>query len=146
MDCMFKKIAKQGGDIQFDDVETIIGPSVKLEGEFQSKGNVMVSGVLIGKLETSENVRIETNAQIDGDITAREAIIAGNVHGNIIIAQHLSLLSSAKITGDITAGSIAIQQGAQMNGKCSMVATVEPKPADVKQNAASVMQDTTELL
>src|SRR3989338_10455743 len=93
---MFKKIAKHGGDIPFDDIETIIGPSVKLEGEFQSKGNVMVSGVLIGKLETSENVRIETSAQIEGDITAREAIIAGNVHGNIIIAQHLSLLSRSE--------------------------------------------------
>ncbi len=121
---MFKKTVKQEESIAFDDVETIIGPSVKIEGEFQSSGNVMVAGVLVGKLSTSQNVRIEASAEIQGDITASEAIIAGTVHGNLMIGQHLSLLSSAKITGDITAGSIAVQQGAQMNGKCAMSAGV----------------------
>lgn len=119
---MFKKTVKQEEGIAFDDVETIIGPSVKVEGEFQSSGNVMVAGVLAGKLTTSQNVRIEAGAVIQGDIQAKEAIIAGEVRGNLTITQHLSLLSSAKIIGDITAGSIAVQQGAHMNGKCEMAA------------------------
>lgn len=141
---MFKKTVKPEGDVPFDEVETIIGPSVKIEGEFQSSGNVMVAGVFIGKLITTQNVRIEASAQIQGDITAREAIIAGTVQGNLTVAEHLSLLSSAKITGDITAGSIAVLQGAQMNGKCAMVSG--PRAPIPPSGQSSALHEVAEIL
>ena len=52
---MFKKEHKEGTE-RIDDVETIIGPSVKIEGEFTSSGNLIVGGVISGKLSTTRIV------------------------------------------------------------------------------------------
>jgi cytoskeletal protein CcmA (bactofilin family) len=117
---MFKKAAKQGGEIISDEVETIIGPSVQIKGEFTSNGNIMIAGVVNGKISTAHNLRIEENAKIQADIQAQNAIIAGEVRGAIHISGHLEIISTAKIHGDIQTGSIAIQQGAYINGNCSM--------------------------
>ena len=108
-----------------DDMETIIGPSVQIEGEFVSSGNIMIAGVVKGKIATTQNLRIEESAKIQADIKARGAIIAGEVHGTIHIAEHLEILSTAKIHGDIQTGSIAVQQGAYMSGNCSMAVASE---------------------
>jgi cytoskeletal protein CcmA (bactofilin family) len=122
---MFKKSSKQ--EEITDEVETIIGPSVKIEGDFSSNGNVLVAGIVSGKLSTSQNLRVEEKAKISADIKAREAVIAGDVNGNIKVEGHLEILSTAKINGEIKTGSIAIQQGAFLNGNCIMGESV---PAD----------------
>lgn len=116
---MFKKGQREGGN-KTDEVETIIGPSVKIEGDFTSNGNIIISGFISGKLSTTQNLRIEAGAKITADVKAREAVIAGEVNGNIIVEGNLEILSTAKITGDIRTRSIAIQQGAQLNGSFVM--------------------------
>lgn len=116
---MFKG-QKDKSAVVTDEVETIIGPSVKIEGDFKSNGNVMVGGIVSGKFSTTQNLRVEESAQILADVEAREAIIAGEIRGNIKISGHLEILASARITGDIITGTISIQQGAVINGKCSM--------------------------
>lgn len=108
-----------------DDMETIIGPSVQIEGEFASRGNIMIAGVVNGKIATTGNLRIEESAKIQADIKSCGAIIAGEVHGTIHITDHLEILSTAKIHGDIQTGSIAIQQGAYISGNCSMTVAAE---------------------
>lgn len=117
---MFKKDTKGGKDALKDEIETIIGPSVKIEGEFSSNGNIMIAGVVSGKLSTIQNMRVEEQAKISADIKANEAVIAGEVNGNITVTGHLEILSTAKINGDIQAGSIAMEQGALLNGTCAM--------------------------
>jgi len=120
---MFKKDPKEGEEIRQDDVETIVGPSVKIEGDFSSNGNVMVAGIISGKFSTNQNLRVEEKARILADVEAAEAVIAGEVQGNVVITGHAEILSSAKITGDITTGSISIQQGAVLNGNFKMANT-----------------------
>lgn len=117
---MFKKGSSKEGGGKADDVDTIIGPSVKIEGDFTSNGNVIVGGIVSGKLTTTQHVRIEEGAKIIADVKAKEAVVAGEVSGNITIDGHLEILSNAKIDGDIKTGSISIQQGAQLNGTVQM--------------------------
>lgn len=104
-----------------DKTESIIGPSVKIVGDFTSNGNVVVAGQIIGKLSTAQKLRVENGAKISStDIEACEAIIAGEITGNLTIRKHLEILSTAKIQGDIKTISISVQQGACINGKCTM--------------------------
>jgi cytoskeletal protein CcmA (bactofilin family) len=123
---MFKKEHKEGAK-RTDDVETIIGPSVKIEGEFTSNGNLIVGGVISGKLTTTKHLKVEESAKIAADVTAGEAIIAGEIVGNLIIEGRLEILATAKINGDIQTGSISIQQGAQLNGNFIMKDKNSPK-------------------
>ena len=46
------------------EVETIIGPSVKVKGNFQTKGSVQIDGQLEGTLKIEENLIVGENAKI----------------------------------------------------------------------------------
>jgi cytoskeletal protein CcmA (bactofilin family) len=48
----------------YKDAETVIGPSVKVEGNFSSDGDVVIEGQLTGTLKTTKNVRIGAGARI----------------------------------------------------------------------------------
>lgn len=131
-----------------DDVETIIGPSVKIEGDFQTNGNVMIAGIISGTFTTSHSLRVEEQARIIANVKAGEAIIAGEIKGNIEVENHLEILSSAKIDGDIKTGSISIQQGARINGNCSMTgseaATEKLKPSSAEPLVEKTKKEVTQ--
>src|SRR3989338_4716991 len=109
---MFKK------EMGSDEIETIIGPSVQVEGNFVANGDVVVEGMVSGSLKTEKNLRIGQDAKIFANITAANALIAGEVQGNIKIKESLELTSSARVFGDIKTKILTIGSGAILNGKC----------------------------
>lgn len=100
--------------------ETIVGSSMRIEGELKSNGNIKIEGVVAGKVQTSQDLSIGPNAQVDADLLAQNAIIAGVVKGNVIIKNSLLLLENAKLVGNISCASLGIRQGAYFSGNCRM--------------------------
>lgn len=109
------------------EAETIIGLSVKVKGNFQGKGNIIVDGQLEGSLKTSSNLLIGEKANLNANIEALEASINGTVSGNINIKKYLALGKTAKITGDIICSEISIARGAHINGKLIISSDQESK-------------------
>ena len=114
---MFNK-QKEGFEIK--EAETIIGPSVRVRGDFHGQGNLIVEGVVEGSLKTDNNLYVGDKAKIIADIEAREARIGGEIKGNIKVKGYLEIAASAKIFGDIVAGGLLVERGAILNGKISM--------------------------
>ncbi|MFA4942563.1 MAG: polymer-forming cytoskeletal protein [Patescibacteria group bacterium] len=114
---MFKKDLKPES---FKDVETIIGESIKVKGNFNGNGNIIINGLLEGALKTKGNVFIGPKAKITGSVEAQEIIINGEITGNLIVKDYLAIGETAKINGDIECGKISIDTGAMINGKCQM--------------------------
>ncbi len=102
------------------DVETVIGPSIKVKGNFHGKGNIVVEGVLEGSLKTNASLLVGEKARVSANIEAKEAIISGEVKGNIKVQKSLSLGKTAKIVGDIICSEISVAKGAYINGHCLM--------------------------
>jgi cytoskeletal protein CcmA (bactofilin family) len=100
--------------------ETVVGPSVKIQGDLNSEGNIRIEGQVSGKVKTTENVYVGEGAKITADIIAGNAIIAGEVLGNIKIGSNLVLQATAHINGDISCAVLRVEDGAQFTGKCSM--------------------------
>ena len=101
-------------------IETIIGPSVKLEGDFEGSGDMIVDGIVIGNLKTKNFLRIGKEAKIKANVEAQSAYVAGEINGNLIIKGDLELTSSAKVNGDINCHSLDIEKGASFNGRITM--------------------------
>lgn len=108
--------------------DTIISQSMRMEGDLKSGGNIQVDGIVSGKIQTAQDLNIGMTAQIDADLLANNAIIAGNVRGNIIVKNSVTILETAKISGNITCGQIAIREGAFFSGVCQMKEKTEAKP------------------
>lgn len=101
-------------------VETIIGPSVKVEGNFKGEGDLIIEGILVGDLQTKNNLKIGQNSVIDANIRANNAFISGRVRGNITVNGKLEITGTAIILGDIKAQMISIESGALIKGKLNM--------------------------
>ncbi|EKD43998.1 MAG: hypothetical protein ACD_72C00041G0002 [uncultured bacterium] len=103
-----------------DEVETVVGPSVNVEGDFASEGNIIVKGTVSGSVHTSRFLSVEMGAKIMANVRANSAKIAGEVKGNLKIKETLELTSTAKVLGDIEVKILSIEPGALLFGKVSM--------------------------
>lgn len=112
---MFKE-KEEGGKI--DEIETIIGPSVQVEGDFVAAGDVIVEGTVSGKIKTEKNLRVGEGARIFASVGANNALVAGEIQGNIKIKETLELTNTAKVFGDIKAKILTVAAGATLQGKC----------------------------
>lgn len=102
------------------EAETVIGPSIKVKGNFHGEGNIIIEGSVEGSIKTSGNLYLGDKAKIFANIEAKEARIGGEINGNIKIEGYLEISEFANITGDIEASSISIAKGAIFNGNCVM--------------------------
>ncbi len=103
-----------------DDVETVVGPSVHVEGDFASEGNILVKGSVSGNVKTSKLLTVEHGAKILANVRAGSAHISGEIKGSVRVQDRLELSSSAQILGDITCSVLAVEPGALIQGKVSM--------------------------
>lgn len=103
-----------------DEVETVVGPSVNVEGDFASEGNIIVKGTVAGSVHTSRFLSVEMGAKIMANVRAGSAKIAGEVKGNLKVRESLELTSTARVMGDIEVKVLSIEPGALLFGKVSM--------------------------
>ena len=102
------------------ETESIVGPSVKIEGDLKSNGNLRIDGTVIGKVKTAQNLLVGESANITADVEAENATIYGIIQGNVKISNGLVLGGTGKILGDINCGKLKVDEGAYFAGKCQM--------------------------
>lgn len=105
---------------QQDDVDTVVGPSVTVEGDFASEGNIIVKGSVLGSVHTSRALDVEGGAKIVANVRAGSAKVAGEVRGNIKVKETLELTPTARVLGDIEAKVLLVEPGALICGKVAM--------------------------
>jgi cytoskeletal protein CcmA (bactofilin family) len=109
--------------------ETVVGPSVKIQGDLNSEGNIRIEGNVAGKVQTTQSVHVGESATIQADMNAGNAIIAGNVQGNVKVSGNLILQSTARVNGDIACAVLRVEDGALFSGKCNMKGAAPDKKA-----------------
>ncbi len=140
--------APEGQFSATDEVETVVGPSVNVEGDFASEGNIIVKGTVAGSVRTSKHLSVELGAKIMANVRAGGAQIAGEVKGNIKIKESLELTSTARIMGDIEAKVLVVAAGALISGKVMMpgLETTETKLARPGRSASVKKADELSLV
>lgn len=102
------------------DLETIIGASVKVDGNFVGSGDVTVDGHVSGTLKTSKNLRVGESAKIKADVEAANILVAGEIRGHVKCSGKIELTPSGKIIGNVDTQTIVIAHGAVLHGKLAM--------------------------
>lgn len=103
-----------------DNIDTVVGPSVNVEGDFSSEGNIIVKGTVNGSVHTSRVLSVEQGAKIIANVRAGSALVAGEIRGNMKIKESLELSSTARVLGDIEVKTLSVEPGAIVFGKVSM--------------------------
>jgi len=105
-----------------DTVETVVGPSVHVEGDFASEGNILVKGTVSGNVKTSRLLTVEQGAKIFANVKSGNAFVSGEIQGNVRATEKLELTATARIAGDISCNTLVVEAGALILGKVSMKA------------------------
>lgn len=116
-DCSLEVMGTINGDIECLGKLTISG---------KVSGNSMASEVFVnterleGSITSEGSVKVAQKTIVIGDITASSAVLAGAVKGEIDVAGPVILDSTAIIKGNIKAKSVQMNNGAIMEGFCSL--------------------------
>lgn len=100
--------------------ETIVGATVKIEGDLISEGDIKIDGLVTGKIKTTKNLFVGSMAKIEADVTAENAVLAGIVKGDLKIKEQLAIEETGRIDGNITCARLQIAEGAHFSGNCTM--------------------------
>ena len=103
----------------------VIGKGTVLEGNIETFGNIRIEGKVIGNVKSKSKIALGTGSHIDGNITAQNADIEGEVKGRIEISDLLVLKATAVVHGDIATGKLVVEPGAVFNGSCKMGAAIK---------------------
>jgi cytoskeletal protein CcmA (bactofilin family) len=120
-------------EINTKEVETIIGPQIKVKGNFHGQGNILIEGMVEGDVKTTNFILVGTKAVIAANIQAKDAKIGGEINGNIKVDGYLEIDSTAKVFGNIEANEISVERGAIINGNCVMLKNATAKPKEPEQ-------------
>jgi cytoskeletal protein CcmA (bactofilin family) len=121
---MFKKAF--GGNSKNDDNflgeenDTVVGPSVHVQGDFVSEGNIIVKGMVSGQVKTAQVLTVHEGAKITASVRASDAIIAGEIEGDVKVDGKLEILNTASIHGNIICDILSVEAGALILGKITM--------------------------
>ena len=138
---MWKKGSDLGGMLNphsKDATESVIGPSVHLEGNFNSSGNIVIGGSLSGSMTTSGDVRVLEGAKVQATLSATHVYLAGEVRGDVHALELLELSPTARVFGNIEAKVLSVAPGAILHGKCAMKNGKIPEKVEVKTSRHAV--------
>lgn len=99
---------------------TVISESTTVVGDVVTAGPLLVSGHVQGNGKVGGTLSVSKSAHWEGDISAKQAVLAGKVTGRIHIEEKLEISASAVISGEIVAKVLAIANGARIEGEVTV--------------------------
>ena len=125
---------KNEKDALTHETETVIAPSVRVEGDFVSEGNVRIEGAVSGSISTERDLFVGEQAKITANVVAKNGVVSGEMRGNLKVHDRLELTATAHVYGDIQAKVLSVAPGAVMQGQ--LVIGTEPAEAALTAGAA----------
>lgn len=101
-------------------IDTLIGKRAVIDGDIKGKGNYKIDGTVNGDIKTKGDLVTGEKSVIKGDIVAKNIIIAGKVTGDVEASGQLTIKHTGIITGDQKCGSLIIEEGSNVVGKCEI--------------------------
>ena len=126
-------------DIKEGRLSGFIGIGTTLTGETSFQKLFRIDGHLTGRI-TSESgtLIIGASGKVDADIAVATAVVNGTVNGDIAATERVQLGRTARVVGNIQAARLIIEDGAIIEGSCSMLKAKESfEKAEDRSNSAA---------
>lgn len=113
--------------------QNIISQGTKIVGDFNSKGDFRIDGIIEGNIKTSGKVVVGKSGIIKGTLQGTDAYFEGKFSGKLALSGILTLKSSAHIEGEVVVGKLAVEPDATFNVTCVMKGTVKEMNNDSRK-------------
>jgi cytoskeletal protein CcmA (bactofilin family) len=122
-------------DIKEGRLSGFVGHGTTLTGDTNFHAMLRVDGHLVGSVSSEAGTLIiGNNGQVDANVAVAAAMINGSVHGDIVATEKLQLGRTARVMGNISSPRLIIEEGAILEGSCSML---QARETQEEETAAS---------
>jgi cytoskeletal protein CcmA (bactofilin family) len=99
---------------------TVIGPSILINGKLTGDEDLTVRGRVEGELSLTKTLIVEPSGVVKANVTVKNAVVSGVVVGNIQATESVELTQEGRMVGDIRAPRVIIVDGASFRGRVDM--------------------------
>jgi cytoskeletal protein CcmA (bactofilin family) len=103
-----------------DGPATYIAASARFSGQLSGTGTFVVFGEVEGNCDIRGPVTLASGGRWVGTLHADNVVVAGTVEGDVIAREKVEIGRSARISGSIRGASIAVAEGAIIEGDLSV--------------------------
>ncbi len=94
-----------------------LGPGLQIKGDISGNEDLRLDCKLEGSISIGGfRLTVGPGSHVDGEITAREVAVSGEVIGNINARDRLEIKKGSSVVGDLSTARIVIEDGAYFNG------------------------------
>jgi cytoskeletal protein CcmA (bactofilin family) len=115
---------------------TFIGVGTEFTGTLRCQGDLVVGGSVKADCIVGGALTLMEGGAWEGRLEATNAVIAGEVIGEIAVREKLEIRKTARIRGRVNARSIAVAQGALIEGEMSVTSGAPIVSFEEKRSAS----------
>lgn len=106
---------------------TFVAPATRIEGKITGKGVYVFCGSVEGDCDIDGPLTLAEGGRWKGTLRARDVVVAGIVEGDVIAKQKVEIAGTARVTGSLAGNSIAVAEGAVIEGEIKVTSGDIPK-------------------
>jgi cytoskeletal protein CcmA (bactofilin family) len=103
-----------------DSEETIIGPTLEIEGEIEGEEALVIQGKVQGKIISKKALTVDGSGRVEAIITTHSLAVSGRLSGNVEASEKVEIRQEGTMIGDIKAPRVIIADGAKFKGHVEM--------------------------
>jgi cytoskeletal protein CcmA (bactofilin family) len=105
---------------------TFIAPSTKIVGTISGQGPYVFCGTVEGDCDISGPLTLAEGGRWKGTLKAIDIIVAGTVEGDVVARERVEIAGTARVTGSLSGASIAVAEGAVIEGEIKVTSGAPP--------------------
>ena len=105
---------------------TLISEGCKITGTVTGSGDFMINGEIDGDCDLAGSVTLAEKGFWKGTLKAGTIVISGTVEGDIEASGSVEISNSARISGTVSGASIAVAEGAIIEGVMKTTNRTDP--------------------
>ena len=105
---------------------TYIAASTKIVGTISGQGAYVFCGTVEGDCDITGPLTLAEGGRWKGTMKATDIVVAGTVEGDVAAKQRVEIAGSARVTGSLAGNSIAVAEGAIIEGEIRVTSGEPP--------------------
>jgi cytoskeletal protein CcmA (bactofilin family) len=105
---------------------TFIAPSARIIGTIVGQGTYVCCGTIEGDCDIDGSLTLAQGGKWKGTMKATDIIVGGIVEGNVVARGRIEIAGTARVTGSLMGKSIAVAEGAIIDGEIKVTSGETP--------------------
>lgn len=114
---------------------TYVAASTTIVGTIAGKGAYVFCGTIEGDCDIEGPLTLAAGGHWKGTLKATDIVVAGVVEGDVVAKQRVEILGTARIMGSLSGNSIAVAEGAIIEGEIRVTSGASPVAFEEKRQA-----------